>query len=1101
MMLAPEMAGGQPPARDTSAQAVPRPSEVAPGEIREIEPKVHYLPDESGSLVWVPEFSFERWQELLRLEIQVKSQIPQYKFVDLVTIRGRSVGQRAELEAVVPFRLEELQGGRVNEWVRVPLRLNQAVVSPPIQHEGEGEFSWELSKDGDGYVAWIRAAEGSTHRVTLKMKVPLVRGGGETRLALVTPRAPTQLQLSVEGPRVEARVGNSEQSVLTAQPDGDQRTLLTVEGAAGALDLSWRPKDETPPVLEASGSILVSVAGNRIECHAGLKVRSFGAAVDSFVVRLPPGMELIPAYQPGLRTSLVAEPPGGTPAAGQRVLVQRLGGSANGPLEVQLVAWRPPEPENSKQWIETAGFEVLGAVRQSGIVEFQVEEEWRADWLADQNVRRVESAADPARPRPVTARFEYYRQPYSLRLELQPAQAQLSVEPTYLYLVNSDSVRLEATLRYKVSGAWPKEVAIDLSGWTVDRVSPEGLVASPLSLASAAPLRIPLASGGSTGTGEFELKVEAQRKLSEDQQRLALSVPRLQGAKQEPAAVAIAPADNVELVPQEEDIKGLLPESVPAILQPADLQQPVLAYREEPSANGAVFVGSLWQRKCSAEVEVDSRVRIEEGRVAVEQRLAYQISYVPLQELALEFPRFLVERGDLQVTLDSNSLLTRILPGDSPPEAAERLQVAVALPGPRLGRCVILVRYLLPRDALAGDTERELQVPLGQPREDSSTTVTRNVLRLSSAGGIAAEVQGEEWTREESPPSAESPAGDLLWMREGACAQVPIALNRVPDRPRGKTVVRKAWIQSWLGKRDRRERVSFRLAGLENRLQIQLPSGALTEGVEVWLDGEPYQRFALSADRRLTVDLGDSPPLGEITVELFYWFRVLDPAVARMTLEPPTVLGTRQVNRCYWQLVLPDNEYLLWSPGNLNREMVWRWRDFGWGRQENLSQRELEESLGASRQDPLPQTAHGYLFSSVGSPLPCRIVTAKRHVILLALSGCTLAVGLLLIRFSALRHPAMVFSAGVVLLAAGMIYPDPAILAAQAGACGLVLLLLARLLEWAMVRRRQPLAVARAAAYPGPESKTGESLRRPGESSARAGATPAIPVTATEPPP
>ena len=76
---------------------------------------------------------------------------------------------------------------------------------------------------------------------------------------------------------------------------------------------------------------------------------------------------------------------------------------------------------------------------------------------------------------------------------------------------------------------------------------------------------------------------------------------------------------------------------------------------------------------------------------------------------------------------------------------------------------------------------------------------------------------------------------------------------------------------------------------------------------------------------------------------------------------------------------------------------------------------------------------------------------------------------------------------------------DLAILAAQAAAMGLALVLLARLLEWTVARRRYGRSVIRGAAYPVPESKVGELPPRPGDGSSGVTTTPAYQMTAAEP--
>ena len=84
-----------------------------------------------------------------------------------------------------------------------------------------------------------------------------------------------------------------------------------------------------------------------------------------------------------------------------------------------------------------------------------------------------------------------------------------------------------------------------------------------------------------------------------------------------------------------------------------------------------------------------------------------------------------------------------------------------------------------------------------------------------------------------------------------------------------------------------------------------------------------------------------------------------------------------------------------------------------------------------------------YLFSSLGRIGPCEIVTAGRSTIVFVSSGIALLAGLLLIYVRAARHPVVLLAATAILAGLTAIYPELALLAAQASAVGLALVLLA----------------------------------------------------------
>ena len=137
----------------------------------------------------------------------------------------------------------------------------------------------------------------------------------------------------------------------------------------------------------------------------------------------------------------------------------------------------------------------------------------------------MEEVSDASRQQNVVARFDYFRQPYSLKLELVPKQFRLNVDPVFIYRVEPQRVRLEARLRYKMSGPRPSDVKMDFGGWTVDRVTPSELLSEPVVLDSLTPLRVPLSSQALGTGGDFELRIEAHRELSDDSEAGARADP------------------------------------------------------------------------------------------------------------------------------------------------------------------------------------------------------------------------------------------------------------------------------------------------------------------------------------------------------------------------------------------------------------------------------------------------------------------------------------------------------------------------------------------------------------------------------------------------
>ena len=317
---------------------------------------------------------------------------------------------------------------------------------------------------------------------------------------------------------------------------------------------------------------------------------------------------------------------------------------------------------------------------------------------------------------------------------------------------------------------------------------------------------------------------------------------------------------------------------------------------------------------------------------------------------------------------------------------------------------------------------------------------------------MTVQVTDDRWSPTEG--ANEVVASGPFFVSDGRRDMFSLAVSLVPARSKQTTVIHRAWLQVWLAEEERRDRAVFELTTDAEQLRIRLPANAYTNGLEIWLSGKRVSDFRLAENRSVVIPLPADAGTAAQTLELFYWFSLVDPPLVRMATEAPVIEGSSRASRFYLQLILPRSEYLLWAPDRLTREVVWRWQGGYWGREANSSQSDLEDRLRASRQPPLPQQTNQYLFSSFGTTVPSAFVTAKRQLILLVLSGTALVVSLLLMHFPVLRHPAVLVGGAIVLISLGTMYPDPAILVGQAAAVGIAFAPVAHLLRW-MVSHRQ----------------------------------------------
>ena len=115
-------------------------------------PPLYYLKDKDGNLQPVPGFRFEDFEQMFREKLN-RGSMPRYS-LQALTIEGTAKTALAETKAT--FRILV----RDDDWVRVPLRLDQAILRGPVEYKGPGQHLLHYENEGGGYVAWIRGGAG-----------------------------------------------------------------------------------------------------------------------------------------------------------------------------------------------------------------------------------------------------------------------------------------------------------------------------------------------------------------------------------------------------------------------------------------------------------------------------------------------------------------------------------------------------------------------------------------------------------------------------------------------------------------------------------------------------------------------------------------------------------------------------------------------------------------------------------------------------------------------------------------------------------------------------------------------------------------------------
>lgn len=1054
---------------------------AAASPVGEVKPEVFYVRDKDGRLVPVPGFSYEDFIRYYRLKQQLDrpETAPHYSLPQL-TITGQTVGDRAELTAVFKVLVTTA------DWVRVPLRMNKLVLRQPEQHTGGGEEFLQFDPAGDGYVCWLRAPAGSEHEITLNLLASLTGNVGEERLDLSLPRASaSQLRLHVPlaAPTATASPGSAVPEVQAAGKEASDISLL---GLGGESWIAWRAADQAAArlsgALEATGLISVRIDGRSVNTDATLTVRSFGAEFDHFHVHLPPGSELVGGRQSGYTLSP------GQGADGGDVEV-RLDRKTSGPVEVRLLTERAYDVTRPNENLELSGFAVAEAIphRQWGYVAVSVVGDWQLVWGTQTRIRQVGELPEALRHKDLTAGFEYLGQPSSLLVRVAPRKTRVSVEPQYLYEVRGNEIALEARLKYSIRGARLFKLDVDVAGWEIDSVGPDELIDhNATGAGDAATLSVPLAQPSSDS---FELTFRAHQRVPPAAKSLEWKLPQPRADVVGPAEVTIVPASNVELTPQTDKMVGFSRATAPAAQLPSlaalPWHEPPLFYRGEQA--GAKFAAALTLHPQEVSVDADQQILVGYRDSTIQESLTYEIRYAPLERLQLDLPRDLYEQRQLKFAVGQDSVEPRAIGN---PTSDGRVHVELTLPHPVLGALTLEIGYVLARDRLAPGQSTALDVPLVVPVDGR---LAANGVTVKADAGIRVDVRGEAWAA--APGSSNRATNEPLRLTIADAAKVlPLAVSLEEHRLLGATWIDRAWVQTWLTKTARQDRVSYHLTSSAGQLHVTLPEGVLPSEVELTLDGKPLSPVT-GPQGELVVPLSNDAVRREHWLELRYLFDDHVPQNGRMSLEAPRFEDSVKIRHCYWQLLLPTDENLAWASGDLMPEYDWAWRPhfLGFERVSRKQERQLEQWLGAGESADsaaessavessatmgLPDHANQYLFSTLGNQARFGVVVVRRWLLLLSASLATLAAGLALIYFPALRRPRALAAIAVALLLAAMIYPDLALLVAQAASFGFALALVAVALRHLVGREKAaPLAPASQSGFRLERSSTRSAFR------------------------
>ncbi len=1060
-----------PPAAGNSAEPTAPPTAPAPPPppqsqpvtgpvIQEAQPEQIYIRDADGKLKLMLGWTMEQFEELVRIRDGLVQTDAAPRFVvNEVILTGKTEGTVARLAAQISIGVKD------SETVRVPLRMGEAVLVKPPEYQGGGEMWLIPDRPGWDYTAFLRGDPNETHVIRLELLVPIKEEGRERMLSLSLPdSAVSRLQLDIpESPLLATNRDGSSVLQVATLPEGGSR--LELAGIGPSLKIAWQKdsanQTEGGAVVEVEGQTLVRFGSDKVAFDARLSLKPYGGPLERISIRLPPDCDVVSvnAGDTALRVGSGSESNSTETGKGGKVIELATERPVSGPVEVRLLAQRAGSQGDTP--MQLAGFEVLGAVRQTGRMGLVVPNDTLLLWGDVRGVRQIELKLTGAAEEAVYA-FEYFGFPFDLSVRCVPRKSHITVAPRYRLEVDASRTNAEINLSYEIRGAECSALAVELNDWVLDEVAPASVIP---------PEGIVTKDGVTTFSlqqrvlGKLEVTLKLHRDHSAEERPLKLNLPVPHGDVLVPAELVVVPATNIDWRPRIAECVG-----VTALTTGSSGDRGWNASLFRVNAKPAVLVADWDTHSQEVRAQVSTHVTLGLNRAEIEQRIRFRVDYEPrTQPWRLAVPGA-VSVAELTVLLDRRKITLDVTAVASSPEGAVGPEGAVAatakestqggqetiieipLPAAVLGESDVNLQYSVPLPDDVAAREGEWNLPLVQPLD---ATDIRQTLSIQMEEDITLELVSPPWGTSEATSLTRTAEGVALFAAVGRVGSAHIRWSRSPASRR--VMIDRAWIQTWLDPIGRLERALFRFHTRLDEVELVLPRGTQWEGVQVILDGKPMQVSA-PTPKGLIISLAALPEETRRrphVLDVWYGLPRVDLGWGRQRVEFPRLGPDAYGSNWYWELILPPTEHFLSVGPPWMAEYQWDWQGLGWKRQPGITEKELQRWIGASGSPRQTATqANRYVFSSLHPVDVTRVWIVRRTWLVVFCSGVVLAMGLLWLYAPSVRRPWLTWLLLTIVFGVFAVRQDWGVLVAQASAFGAALVVTAWILRRSLLSPR-----------------------------------------------
>lgn len=991
-----------------------------------------FIKGADGQYFPLPNLKLDQILEFLKQK-QAAQVVPSPEYaVSSISLTGTIKEDRAILDARIVVLINE-----ENKWIRVPLKLNESIFLK-TSYTGAGESSPGGGNRTDGYLWWFRGK--GTHELNLTLSISLKQQLPSRRLQLVLPQtAVSNLRLTVPLSQISLEVPSG--VAVSKKAVSEDQSLVELFGLGEQLDLSWQPipdEKKVETVLQAETLITTDFTSDSVLLNATESIKALTGSFQTVQVQLPKTFRLLDVKCEGYKSHQVTK---------DNLVDVSLIGPTVGPIELQWTL-ETDFPEQSGHFL-IDGFDVSRAKRQTGLIDIQTLDGYRIFRTEGQNrfVYQIKS-----NQKDLDSSYRFLKQPFQLPLNIERVKPYFSAKPFYLVQMFGNRAELEARVQInvfqgaldQVSFNWPHRKA---EGWELELMQEPSLTeAIEVDQSQPDKINIKLLK---RSKGAFEISFRARRPVIADQEPFNFTLPEIKAPSLSTTSLVLANDTNVvtDLTPAPKTQVLSTPlVQVEQFTLPAEVQ--ILQknkFQIQPGVNEFSAVVSIHSQEITATSA--AILEIDGAETRVEQEIQYQIEYEPLSEVRLLVPLSLKNRVNFYLDDEQNPLVPTWISDETDPIQNARL----SLRSKKLGSVKITAVYLLPQAS-----QTELYVPLIRSDDVaySESQFELSMMDDEDTQSIEVESMDAAWQQQLAMNN------NAFWRAVDPKADINLKFKKSESGSLLSYSISQAWINcsidlagSYLA------RAQYQFPVTPRTLSFRMPENSGIKIDDIWWNDQLVtanliQGSAQEYQISLTVVKSKEASSNILTIDYGSTKHQRDSHFGPLTVGAAEFSDNLWVEKTMWKISLPNNEHLFTIPRGYTPQFRWEHQGVFWSR---LFSGQNEIPVVMKNTPPRRTDFMGvndYQFYRIGPATSLQFQSLSRSMIVFIGAGTALLLGFILMSISVLRSALVLLVMMTAVSAVALWYAAPVEVLLQPAVFGLLLAVVAALINGASRKRR-----------------------------------------------